>query len=271
MRKDMFKIIVERPRLVNSNGYSRDGRKYRNAEDAPLMLGMKRGYRFSKWLNENLAPLQRFLEQQVDRPWSKVYSEIRAAIDGRSTVQQHILQHLDNFVAIRTRWIDTSDGGHVVCDDGYGGPVALEDSRCTLYVHPRTGILLRNRLYRSWAKRHREKQIKALEAAPPAPRNISDFVQLHCIDDIWYRVELAQIPAPQEILRVNGGETRKEFVYEACWDVVRKLKVSHKNDTAGARNGHPCTCCLYGAHGLYAKAKRQLSSRELQKYGLTED
>lgn len=32
MREDMFKVIVERPRLVNSNGYSRDGRKFRNHE-----------------------------------------------------------------------------------------------------------------------------------------------------------------------------------------------------------------------------------------------
>lgn len=44
MREDMFKVIVERPRLVNSNGYSRDGRKFRNHEDAPGQLGMKRGY-----------------------------------------------------------------------------------------------------------------------------------------------------------------------------------------------------------------------------------
>lgn len=88
MRNDMFKVIVERPRLVNSNGYSSDGRRYRNNEDAPAFLGMKRGYGRRKWLNENLAPLQRYLAKQVNRPWGKVYSEIRATIDGRSTVQQ---------------------------------------------------------------------------------------------------------------------------------------------------------------------------------------
>jgi hypothetical protein len=38
MREDMFKVIVERPRPVNSNGYSRDGRKFRNDEDAPTQL-----------------------------------------------------------------------------------------------------------------------------------------------------------------------------------------------------------------------------------------
>ena len=40
MREDMFKVIVERPRLVNSNGYSRDGRKFRNDANAPGRLGM---------------------------------------------------------------------------------------------------------------------------------------------------------------------------------------------------------------------------------------
>lgn len=271
MRKDMFKIIVERPRLVNSNGYSRDGRKFRNSEDAPLMLGMKRGYRLSKWLNENLAPLQRFLERQINRPWNKVYSEIRAGIDGRSTVQQHILQHLDDFVAVKTRWINTPEGGHVVCDDGYGGPVALKDSRCGLYVHPRTGILLRNRRYRSWAERHRDEQIKRLEAAPPAPRDISDVVQLHCLDGIWYRVELAELPPPREVVVMNGSEMKKILTYETCWDVVRKLAVSRKNAMTGVRKGHPCGCCMYGAHGLYAKTKRQLSSRELKTYGIAEE
>src|SRR5438309_9686382 len=31
-----------------------------------------------KWLNENLAPLRRYLESNVGRPWSKVYAEIRS-------------------------------------------------------------------------------------------------------------------------------------------------------------------------------------------------
>jgi hypothetical protein len=69
MREDMFKVIVERPRLVNSNGYSRDGRRFRNREEVGSFLGMKRGYDSTKWLNENLAPLRRYLASQVNRPW----------------------------------------------------------------------------------------------------------------------------------------------------------------------------------------------------------
>ncbi len=61
MREDMFKVIVERPRLLKSTVYCADGRNYRNQEDAPTRFGMKKGYGNTKWLNENLAPLQRFL------------------------------------------------------------------------------------------------------------------------------------------------------------------------------------------------------------------
>jgi hypothetical protein len=57
MREDMFKVIVERPRLVNGIGYSRDGRKFRNDENAAASFSMKRGYsQWPKGLNENRAP-----------------------------------------------------------------------------------------------------------------------------------------------------------------------------------------------------------------------
>jgi hypothetical protein len=72
MRDDMFKVIVERPRRIHSNAYKGDGRAFRNREDGPSRLGMNKGYDDRKGLNENLAPLKRFLERQVNRPWDKV-------------------------------------------------------------------------------------------------------------------------------------------------------------------------------------------------------
>jgi hypothetical protein len=64
-------------------------------------------------LNENLNPLRRHLRTQVDRPCSKVFSEICATIDRRNTVQQHIHQHIDQFIApparpiqrLRLQWV----------------------------------------------------------------------------------------------------------------------------------------------------------------------
>lgn len=74
MREDMYKVIVERPRRGGS--YSRDGRRFRASEDAPTKVGMRKGYGSLKYLNENLAPLRRYLERQAGRPWNLVFSDV---------------------------------------------------------------------------------------------------------------------------------------------------------------------------------------------------
>ena len=61
MRDDMSKVIVERPRWGSRMG-TREGRRYRASEDVPGKIGMTQGYTTRKWLNENLAPLRRWLE-----------------------------------------------------------------------------------------------------------------------------------------------------------------------------------------------------------------
>ena len=96
MREDMDKVIVERPR--RGGGVQGDGRVFRNSRERGSHLGMKRGYDHPKWLNENLAPLKRWLHKQVHRPWDKVYAELCSGIDRRSTVQAHIFEHIDDFV-----------------------------------------------------------------------------------------------------------------------------------------------------------------------------
>ena len=207
---------------------------------------MKRGYTHRpKWLNENLAPLKRYLEQQVDRPWDKVYSEIRATIDARNTVQQHILQHIDGFVAIDTDWVEAPDSGKVVVRRRWSGThILLEDANVALFVHPRTGILLRNRRFVSRDRRAREQcEMKRAQERVDV-RDIDAHRQLRRIDAIWYEVTLGLLPAP----RVQGNE----IVQDACWDTVRKEWVQRQR----------------GATGTYAVSKRQLGAKELKKYAL---
>lgn len=270
MREDMFKVIVERPRLVNSNGYSRDGRKFRNDESAPARLGMRRGYNWTKWLNENLAPLRRYLERQVNRPWNKVYSEIRATIDPRSTVKQHILQHIDDFVAIDTHWVDTPEGGKIVIRERRWPrkDQFLEDSRVELFVHPRTGILLRNRRYVSYGVRKEKQRQAQREQLRAFRRDIDEHRQLHRIDGIWYHVTLAALPAAKEQVRLVDGKWTKQVVHEACWDVVRREWVSRKHGTMPTDASRPSNQDMYGDPGKYAVSKRQLNSQELKRQGL---
>ena len=210
MRDDMFKVIVERPRNVRSNSYDGDGRIYRNSADAPLKLGMKKGYGYRKHFNENLAPLKRFLEKQVGRPWDKVYSEIRAVIDARSTMKHHILQHLDDFVAIHTQWKADANGnpgdGEIWGTWRYGGMVPLKELRIGLYVHPQMGLLCRNRQYVSWSDKQRDARQKLEQRVLERRHVVSRLVQLLCIDGIWYEVELDILPPPR---KVQGLKTTK--------------------------------------------------------------
>ena len=85
MRKDMAKVLVERPRLIDSTEHR--GRKLPD-ELLPKSLGVRRAVREAggyKQLNENLAPLRRYLERQVGRPWNKVFSDIAANLKSTST------------------------------------------------------------------------------------------------------------------------------------------------------------------------------------------
>lgn len=103
MRKDMAKVIVERPRLKGWG--SRKGRPL-DFDDLPSHAGMRRHHKLHggwKLLNENLAPLRRYLFKQVGRPWNKVYSEISANLRADNPVQQHVRDHLTDFVAVKPR------------------------------------------------------------------------------------------------------------------------------------------------------------------------
>ena len=265
MREDMFKVIVERPRRVNSNAYSRDGRHYRNSEDAPLVLGMKKGYGDRKWFNENLAPLRRYLESQIGRPWVKVYGEIRAQIDARSTVKHHILQHLEDFVSLHATYVD----GELLLSGGWRGePLPLHETRFKLFVDPRTGILRRNRHYVSYDRRQREKKAETKKVQEAIRRDLGNGVQLHCIDGIWYRVELGTLPAPRTKVYHKKGKWVQERVFESCRDVLRNEWVSRKHGNQAAPGDKPSNEEMFGQADCYAATKRQLSSKELQKFGL---
>lgn len=133
MRRDMSKKLVERPRFP---GRPRKGRAL-PLEDLPKREGMSRG-RGTKRFNENLAPLRRFLERRVGRPWDQVYGEIRARLSPSSAVHMHVLQHLDEMVEKHAILID----GRPHHRSGYGGCQPLRGSRWDrFYVCPQTGRL----------------------------------------------------------------------------------------------------------------------------------
>lgn len=240
MRKDMSKVVVERPR----HGRSRPARAGRTRallddEGAPLRASMREPVKApakTKYFSDHLGPLRRFLLKNVGRPWNKVYGEISAELKPTSVVQQHVRDHVHDFVAIHAR---TRAGVmHVVSRWGREQPLA-EDYR-PLYVHPRTGLLRRNEAYKNWGKRARERA--QAEAAERAGRmcELSPKLQLHKLkDDVWWEVKLAR-----------AGDGRLP-------DVVIAAGLS---DLAPEK--------LYGRADVRAMDKRVLSKAEKKKLGL---
>ncbi len=262
MREDMYKVIVERPRW-GSRMRTRDGRIYRASEDVPGKIGMKEGYRVRKSLNENLAPLKRWLESQVNRPWDKVYAELCANIDRRNTVQEHIFAHIDGFVERETRLVD---GKVFVLSNWPTELMPLEESRIKLYVHPATGILRINKHRVSWRQQKANKQKAVNDEIAAQRRELTATEQLQKVEGVWYYVTLALMAPSQFAIDATTGKTN--VMHPKHWDVLRKQNVSRgTEDKAGATSSYR----LFGKCYLYAATKRQLSTAELKHYQLKND
>lgn len=109
MRKDMFKVIVERPRLGGNYYRHKPISIVGEAEDLPKYESMTMPYNQGharKQLNENLSPLIRFLDKQVGRPWDSVWSELCEYLDSSSAVKKHVKDHASDFVDVKIRMIN---------------------------------------------------------------------------------------------------------------------------------------------------------------------
>ena len=250
MREDMYKVIVERPR--RGGGVQGDGRNWRNSRDRGSHLGMQQGYAYPKYLNENLAPLKRWLHKQVHRPWDAVYSDLSRGIDRRNAVQAHIYQHIDQFVERRARMMD----GVVMVRDGRGRTSAWVPVRehcwTELFVHPVTGILLPNRGQHLARRRQRDSWAQRRCIQPYAKYHVIDeSTQWHCVEGCWFEITLASLPPG------TGSDA-------ACYDVLRRCKVTRAHAHQPPAPEVPCNRAMYGRGDVYAAAKRQLSRREVQ-------
>jgi hypothetical protein len=254
MRSDMSKVIVERPRH-GSRGKLVNRPRVKNDELLPSKLGVKRDAWMrgaSKTLNENLNPLKRYLEKQVGRPWNKVWAEVCANLKPSSTVQQHVRDHIPDFVAIKTSF---KDGEIWVHDRWSRGP--LKGSHVKLFVDPKSGLLRRNKHWVSWAAKTRAKRAADEKARAARMRIISPTKQLHLFDDgAWWEVTLAPVPTGLQETKTPQGVRR--YTYElAVSDSVLGPELSKLGREE-----------LYGRPGVFAVSKRQLSKKEIRDWKL---
>jgi hypothetical protein len=257
MREDMYKVIVERPR----RGKEGDAfaTRLRNDFDGSTRLGMRAGYGYRS-LNENLAPLRRYLHAQIGRPWNKVFSEICAVIDRRNTVQQHIHQHIRDFIAID---VDVREGRLVDLAARWG--LLRSDSGVSqeLYVDPRTGLIRPNKRYRSW--RHSVAQRRQREQVEIATRRrvVDEHTFLLLLDDVWFRVEVDVLPKERPVESVFDGKPHRRATAESTYDVVLRRNISRAILADRRQCEH-----LHGSGDLYAVSKRQISTREIKAHRL---
>ncbi|MGD0298956.1 MAG: hypothetical protein ABSE86_17770 [Bryobacteraceae bacterium] len=179
MRSDMHKVIVERPRILRSKWKNRKtalrlsesqrAQAISDAEDHDGGRSRASSARHGKYLNENLAPLKRYLNSQVGRPWDKVYSEICRTIDTRSAIGLHVLQHVEHFIAV-----DTFIENGKVCE--YKWRCAMEVQG--LYVHPVTGIIRLTKRRQSQSERAKLTLVA-----------VSETLEFEKIDGLWFQME----------------------------------------------------------------------------------
>ncbi|MBM3734331.1 MAG: hypothetical protein FJW39_00970 [Acidobacteria bacterium] len=173
----MHKVIVERPRIGSRMPNHATRLRVSNQADFEEFDRVPRRIRRDdgKTLNENLAPLRRFIEKQVNRPWNKVYQEIVAGIDARSVTGFHVLQHVPDFVRVNT---------YMHHGEVWASYFTISGPVWGLYVHPLTGILRR-------AKHDRPQWFRRRPQGPSADPVIreSDDVWFTRTNGLWYRVE----------------------------------------------------------------------------------
>lgn len=233
MRSDMAKVIVERPRCRGGWGPQggRDRMRVRGEiEDAPVREGMRPRQASRKQFNENLAPLRRFLISQVDRPWALVYAEICAHIKVSSTIQRHVLQHLEQMVVTAVVMVDRRPISRT-----NGRPLYGTHWHACVYVCPDTGLLRRTPV------RPRPVEVPVRDRV-----ELKDGSQLQRVRGVWYHVGLRPIPVmPAE--RKWAVDVVLGLSMENAWVVRRHLVAQHGRD------------------GVYAATKRQAGKRALAR------
>lgn len=142
MRDDMHKVLVNRPGHRTTPRW-RDRRRAKAKQRAiegsipfePLIRGS--GER-THWTGDHFGPLKRYLRSQVGRPWNKVWSEVCEDNDSRSTVQDHVRLHVEDFVHIR---VVVDRNGDLRGQVGHWGGYLRKIGRGELYVCPKSGLL----------------------------------------------------------------------------------------------------------------------------------
>jgi hypothetical protein len=167
----------------------------------------------------------------VGRPWDKVFADICRHLDRGSAVQDHVRDHLNDYVAVCVIVAD----GKLRHGDGYaiGRPL-----HTPFYVCPRTGILKKNRKLKRWHFRVFEKLLT---------RFLDDGTALVRKDGKWHVIEWREL---REQVQEAG---HRWLLHVPAWDALLKTTI-YRNDAAR----------IYG-RPIYAVSARQAAKQEVRR------
>lgn len=213
MRPDFNKLLVERERVGHSMDYGMTRKSKRLNEADVLQIGGRQGMRKRhklsgeyKSFNENLNPLKGFLHSKIGKKWDKTYSELRKTFDARSVINQHILEHLFDYVDVNAVIID----GKIMTMSGRYNPrgyVPIKQSYSDYYVCPKDGTLKKSN------KQPRRSIIKQAEADKVREeakvfRVLDDKTHLRFMDGLWYAFDVLELPPARIEYRRPAGDDK---------------------------------------------------------------
>lgn len=178
MRKDFIKVLTERPRSKGRD-HEREKRRPIGEDDAGYKEGMRKPYADRKSFTDLIGPLYRFLQSRTGKPWSKVHSEICKELKGRSTQQQHLLDHLDRAVETKLYAVGRK------LYEADGKQFTERYSRQSFYVDPRDGLLKATKFEKSWWRRPKPKDPTTHKA---------DGRDYRRINGIWFEITTVSAP-----------------------------------------------------------------------------
>jgi hypothetical protein len=231
MREDMFKVIVERPRR-GARSWPRARNRLAGEDDLPTKIGVRREIAVkglqSRWLNENLRPLERFIGKQVGRPWDEVFSEIAETLAPGHVVKAHVRLHISDFVA----HVAIGKEGEWLGVHTRRGSARPMPWRQPYYVDPRDGLLKDSALL--WKRMKINPRRRREPEVDLNIRRLDSDRELRRVDGVWYEFVFDERP--------RTGRNPRVF------DLVSRSLVP--SDTR------------------HAIAKRQLSRAELRMQGI---
>lgn len=289
MRKDLNKQLCERERHGSYKRFGDDRHvkafndtRGEELENMPAREPMKRRYQQGwreKDLNENLNPLYGLVRKNVNRPWDKVYSELCEVFNMKSVINNHILEHLFQMVELQT-FVD--DDGELMYRPTYRNgarPIKDKDGP-EYYVHPTTGILLKNPHYESWRQR-RNRQNKEWRKGPKDTefrKIISDTLELRRrgLDGVWFLCTLEKFEGRYKEIKRPTTDKDGNITY-----TIEKREVSSFDAWVKGTVGYEGKSIYklwyknrdrldddISKVGYFTKSIKTASSKELKQYGL---